>query len=98
VNVLNNRGSRKKEAVPGGSTSFLFENSSSFENRNAFSSQSETEALDRDRVDLEGVRECALEEAHAIQRERMELEEEKAALAAEVDSVQEAARHAQVCA
>lgn len=60
--------------------------------------QSETEALERDRGELEGVRECALEEAHAIQRERMELEEEKAALGAEVDSVQEAARHAQVCA
>jgi hypothetical protein len=43
------------------------------------------------------VRECALEEAHAIQRERMELDKEKAALGAEVDSVQEAARHAQVC-
>ncbi|GAQ78285.1 hypothetical protein KFL_000100500 [Klebsormidium nitens] len=57
--------------------------------------KSETEALERERLDVEKVRECALEEAHAIQRERADLEEEKAALAAEVDSVQETARHAQ---
>ena len=58
--------------------------------------QSETEALEREHLDVEKVRECALEEAHAIQRERADLEEEKAALAAEVDGVQDTARHAQV--